>query len=222
MTPDLPPGVESLGDQLEEAAARDIAERPRRRRRVGRFGLPVVAAVVAAAASAGAVRLADRGGDPIEPERGAGGAALQPAADPAVVVASARPDPGGGPPWVLRAYTTPGGRACAQVGRLREGVFGQVQNGRFRALPRSSQATCAAPDARGALIAVERRAAVGLTLVFGLGVDRRAVTVRYGDIRRSVQPVVLGAFLTIFDGADPRQRIVVSSQVEGRVSQRQL
>lgn len=217
MTEKLPPGVEAFGERLEEAVAREVAERPlerRRRRRAHRLALPVATALAAAAASAGAVRIVDRAGEPIEPEPESP-SSLQPAADPAVVVASATPDPGGGPPWVVRAYTTTDGRACVQVGRLRDGAFGQVQNGRFRALPRSAQATCA-PSGEGAVVAVQRHASVNLTLVFGLGVDRSPVTVEYGDVRRRVDPVVLGAFVTVFAGADPRQQVVIRSKVAGK------
>lgn len=225
MTQDLPPGVDDLGRRLEEAAAREIAERPperRGRRRARYLGLPVAAAVVAAAVSAGAVRVVDRAGEPIEPERGAAGGAPRAPQDRSVIAASAVADPAGGPPWVVRAYTTAGGRACAQVGRLREGVFGHVQNGRFRALPASSQGSCARLDARGVLVAVERRPAVNLTIVFGVGVDRSPVTIRYGSERRRVQPRVFGAFLALFEGADPHARVVVRSRVAGRLEARGL
>ena len=223
--PGLPPGVEDLGKRLEAAVARDVAARPRERRwrrRARRLAFPVAAAVVAAAVAAGAVRVVDRAGEPIAPEPGAGGASPGAARDSAVVVASATPDPGGGPPWVVRAYTTPAGRACVQVGRLRKGVFGQVQRGRFRALPASAPAVCEPADSGRPLVVAQRRAAVNLTLVYGLGVDRTPVTVSYGNVRRRVQPVVFGAFVTTFTGADPRRRIVVRSKVGGRIDERRL
>ncbi len=227
---DLPPGLKDFGERLERAARRDIAERAepmarreRRGRRVLRnVGLPVVAAVIAAAASAGAVRLVDREADPIQPEPGAGTTYRAPT-DPSVVEASAVADPAGGPPWVVRAYSTKEGGACAQVGRLRDGVFGQVQGGRFRALPVTPQGSCAGGTDSGPLLAVDRRAGVDLTFVFGLAPGGGAVAITYGKLRRSVEPVgVVGAFLAIFEGSDPDQEIVAGVRVGGVLHEREF
>lgn len=218
---DLPPWLKAFGERLEQAAQDDVAGRAHARRRRGRrllrsAGLPVTAALVAAAASAGAMRLAGGEGDPIAPERDSG--LSQAAADDrAVVEATAVADPGGGPRWVLRASTTTEGGACAQVGQLKDGVFGLVQRGRFRALPPAEQGTCAEVGDRGPLFAVQRRAAVNLTFVFGLAPGADAVDIEYGDVRRRVRPVGLGAFVTIFDGSDPRGPTVV---VRARVGDR--
>ena len=223
---DLPPGLEDFGTCLKEAADRDVAaRRAERRRRRGRWtrniGLPVVAAVAAAAVSAGAVRVADRGGDPIEPETG-GDAVLAPAKDPTVVAASAVANPSGGPPWVLRVYTSATGRECAQIGRLRGGVFGQVQLGRFRPLPSAASGTCAHGGESGPLAVASQLPGQSLTLVFGLAVDRSPVTVRVGGRERRVQPVGFGAFIAVFEGVDRRARIVVRSKVGGRIDERDL
>ena len=218
---DLPPGLKAFGERLEQAARDDVAGRAPARRRRGRrllrnAGLPVAAALVAAAASAGAMRLAGGDGEPIQAERDSG--LTQTAADdPAVVEASAIADPGGGPPWVVRAFTTPEGSACAHVGQLKDGVFGLVQLGRFRALPPSAPGTCASVNDRGPLFAVSRNAAVDLTFVFGLAPGADAVDIEYGDVRRRVRPVGLGAFVTIFDGSDPRKpEVVVRTRVGDR------
>ncbi len=218
----LPPALESLGKRFEAAVAREVAERPRKRRwrrRARRLALPVAAAAAAAVATAGAVRVVDRAGEPIAREPGAG-ASPRAGQEFAVVVASATADPGGGPPWVMRAYPTPGGRACVQVGRLRDGVSGQVRRGRVAALPAS--AVCEPARSVGPLVVAQRRAAANLTLVYGIGVDRSPVTVSDGNVRRRVQPVGFGAFVTILTGADPRRRIVVRSKVAGRIDERQL
>jgi hypothetical protein len=218
---DLPPGLRDFGERLEEVARRDVAERarrrqPRRRRVLRNAGLPVAAAVVAAVVSAGAVRLGDREADSIPAERE--GAGYEAAKDSAVVEASAVADPAGGPPWVLRAFTTKNGRQCVQVGRLRKGAFGQVQGDRFRALPSTAPGSaCSAPNDSGPLFAVSRRPAVNLTFVFGLAPSSKAVMVSYGKLRRSVRPVGLGAFLTIFEGSSPRQRIVARARVGGQL-----
>lgn len=216
---DLPPGLEKFGARLEQAAQRDIAERrgaSRGRRRLRDIGLPLGAALTAAAVSAGAVHLVDRQGAPITPERGSG-TAYQAAKDPAVIEATATANPSGGPPWVVRAYTGPSGRECIQVGRLRDGVFGQVQPDGFRRLPASAQGACASPTARGPLVTVVRRPSMNVTLVFGLAVDRTPVSIRYGAQHRRVRPAGFGAFLAVFDGARLRQPVVIRSRVAGRL-----
>lgn len=222
---ELPPGLDDFGRRLEQAAAREIDEReraraPRRRWRI--LGLPVVAALLAAAVSAGAVKLVDGGaGDPIDPERGSDSARLQAPRDPAVVVSSATDDPAGGPPWVVRAYTDTRGQECVQIGRLRDGVFGEVQGARFRPLPASVPGTCATAAATGPLVAI-RRTGTDRTLVFGLAVDRTTVTVRIGDREQRVRPAGLGAFVAVFEGAAPHEPVVVRSKVNGRTSVRRL
>jgi hypothetical protein len=221
---DLPPGLEDFGQRLREAAERDIADRSvadrlpgqSRRPRLRGIGLPLLAAFAAAGASAGAVRLVDRGGDPIQAERGARAGAAHIAKDPAVVLASATANPSGGPPWVVRAYTDAQGRACVGVGRLRHGVFGQVQNGRFRPLPASVPGTCPEPDTRGPIVAVARRASLNLTLVYGLAVDRNPLTVEVGGRRKRVKPVGLGAFVAVFTGATLGQ-VFVRPKAGGRI-----
>jgi len=232
----LPPGLEDFGVRLEQAAQRDVDARleetarreaeergraERRRSRLRNIGFPLVAALVAASVSAGAVRLADGPGDPIPPEPDAG-TTLQPAEDPAVVVASAVPNPSGGPPWVVRAYTTPSGRECVQVGRLSGGRFGQVQRGRFRALPSSGSATCASSGASGPHIAIARHASTNLTLVYGLAIDRTPVSIRFGTQHRRATPAGFGAFVAVFEGVDPRRRIVVQTRVGGRLDVRRF
>ena len=218
---DLPPGLADFGNRLEQAAEREIQGRRKHRRPRTRWrslGLPVVAALLTGAMSAGAVRLVDGGtGPPIEPERAGSSAHLQAPRDPAVVVATSTDDPAGGPPWVVRAFTNAVGQECVQVGRLRNGVFGQMQDERFRPLPASAPGTCATADARGPLIAV-RRSGLRRTVVFGLAVDRAPVTVRVGTRSQRVRPAGLGAFLAVFAGVARDESIVVRSSVDRRTS----
>jgi len=210
----LPPGLDDFGERLEQVAERDIEGRRRPRRRLRGVGLPVTAAVLAAAVSAGAVRLADRGdGPPVAPERGDSAASLQAANDPSVVVKSAVEDPKGGPPWVVRAYANADGADCAQVGQLRDGRLGRQRRGEFRELPASATGTCAGADADEPLIGVRHEG--DLTIVFGLAADRDPVTVRVGDRVRRVRPVGLGAFVAVFDGGVD-ERVEVRSRVRGR------
>jgi len=228
---DLPPGLKELGARLEQAAARDVREREseRRRRHERRrharwrsLALPVVAALLAAAVSAGAVRFVDSGsGDPIQAEGGDVGAQLQAPRDPAVVVASRAEDPMGGPPWVVRAFTNAAGDECVQVGRLRNGIFGQVQDGRFRPLPATAPGTCGKAEGRAPLIAV-RYSSSRRAVVFGLAVDRAPVSVHVGAREQRVRPAGLGAFVVVFADVPRDEPIVVRSSVDGEVSIRRL
>lgn len=221
MTPqDLPPGLEDFGVRLAKVAELRIEEerRARKRKRWRGFVLPVVAVMVTAAAGAGAVKVVDNQdkGEPLKPAPDNGDPTLQPAKDPAVVRSSAVADPDGGPPWVLRFYTSGAGGSCVQVGRLRDGDFGQVQRGEFRKLPSSAPGQCAEPDDRGPLIAIEQRG-TERTIVYGLAVDRDApVTVSVGDERKRVQPAGLGAFVTVFAVGDRTLPVVVTSKAGGR------
>ena len=107
--------------------------------------------------SAGAVKLVDGGkGDPIAPDSGDDSARLQAPRDPAVIVSSATDDPGGRAAVGRPPFTNTAGRGCVQVGRVRDGVFGQIQQGRFRPLPASAPGTCASAAATGPLVAVRR------------------------------------------------------------------
>jgi hypothetical protein len=63
---------------------------------------------------------------------------------------------------------------------------------------------------------------VDLTIVYGLALDRGAVTVQVGHVQRRVRPVGLGAFLALFENADPHARVVVTSKAAGRTIVRRL
>ncbi|MEA2218885.1 MAG: hypothetical protein QOJ35_1511 [Solirubrobacteraceae bacterium] len=220
---ELPPGLEEFGLRLRDAAARDVEERRRahRRRRLRNLGLPLAAALVTAGVSAGAALVGDNGGAPIPstPDAGSLGAAK----DPAVVVASAVRDPAGGPPWVVRAYTNPAGRECVQIGRLRDGVFGQVVAGSFHALPASAPGTaCATLGARRPFIVSERRGATRLTLVYGLAAGQAPLTVRVGDRTRTAKPAGFGAFVAVVPGAGRDDLVVVRWRDGGRIHTRRI
>ena len=211
----LPPGLEDFGERLRAAAevanAQDAvsggAAGPARSR------LSVGAAMATAAVGAGAVKLADRGGEDIELDPGTKRSERAPK-DPSVAAASATADPEGGPPWVVRVFFERG-NACVMAGRLQDGDFGQVQRGEFRRFPASAPGTCAAPGAKGPVMAAQRNGTTS-TVVFGVGVDNALVKITFDGATQSVKPVSLGAFLAVFPGGDRDAPIVVRARAGGR------
>lgn len=197
---DLPPGLDDFGFRLRDAAERN----QRRRQRAGvsswlkKLVFPVTVTALTVAAGAGAIGLvSNEQGPGIRAERG-DGAGLDAPTDPAVITSSTVRDPAGGAPWVVRAYTNRDGEECVQVGRLQNGVFGQVQEQRFRALPPDAPGVCGPASRRRSLVAIERRTDPARTIVYGLAASRQPVVVSLASRTRRSEPAALGAFLTVF------------------------
>lgn len=196
--PDLLPSLRELGDRLGDAAVREIAgehERPRRRR--FRWRPFLFGGLVATLVGAGAVTATDvftGSGDPLPSEQ-------QPAAQSGVLRDSAAADPSGGLPWAVRVFVDDQDRECLQLGRLRDGVLGQVESGRFR--PFSGRPNGACGDLRRAPVfaVVERRVQpAARTIVFGLTRSTQKVRIRMSGRERLISPGALGAYLTVYEG----------------------
>ena len=128
-----------LGEQLDEAAARQIAAAdharlPRRRGRHTAWLAALVLTPVVAATAFAAASLLDTG-DPVtvrsgEPVEGKGLGTVVPGT--ANLVIDDVEDPDGGLPWGLRTFHTSRGFACLQLGRVQDGKLGQLgQDGAF-------------------------------------------------------------------------------------------
>jgi hypothetical protein len=218
---ELPPGLRDLGEQLREAAGRDIEieRRVAQRLRRGRWRRWLIVAVAAIASAGGiaiAQRLLDRSG-PGEPRdriqrRDA------PAADPGVVVTSARPDPDGGPPWALRVFTNAQGLECVAIGRLRDGALGTYDEMRmFRKLPTVVPGTCDELDRTGLVIAINRRPQPEpRTIVYGLARGRSPVRVTIGGETHALRPGALGSFIDVRAGHLDLRGATVSTSIDGR------
>jgi hypothetical protein len=196
----LPPGLAKFGRHLEDVGRHDREEELREARRGKRHrfrALPttVAVAVLAGGVAAGATALLDDNGPPINREPD-GGDSVAPV-DASVVAATRTADPGGGLPWILRVFTNARGDECVVLGRLKRGRFGQVQQGRFRALPASTPGLCDNAERSGLLTFLDRRAAPPRTAVYGITKGTGLVTVRLGDTERRVAPVALGAYLVV-------------------------
>jgi hypothetical protein len=224
---ELPPVLRDLGDQLREAAARDIEveRRVSQRLRSGRWRrrlFVALAALVSAGGIAVAQRLLDHSGpdhprDRIQrPDR--------PAADPGVIVSSAVPDPGIGPPWALRVFTNTEGMECVALGRLRNGALGTYDETRtFRKLPAFVPGTCERLDRAGLLVLVQRRAwPDSRTIVYGLARDGHRVRVTIGGVTHMLRPAGFGSFIDVRAGRLNLSGAKVSTSVAGRTVTRGL
>lgn len=201
--PELPPGLAEFGRHLDEVARHDREEDLRKARRSKRHRLralpvTVAAAVLAGGIAAGATAVLSHNGSPIDREP-KGGDMIAPV-DPSVVAATRTADPGGDLPWILRVFTNARGEECVVLGRLKQGRFGQLQQGRFRALPASTPGLCDNAARSGLLAFLDRRAVPPTTAVYGLTKSTGSVTVRVGAIERRVTPVALGAYLVVVAG----------------------
>ena len=150
---------------------------------------------------------------------------ITPAADPGIVTNSAVADPGGGPPWAVRVFTSPAGLDCVTLGRLKDGKLGTYDQSRtFRALPARSSGVCEPLAQTGLLAAVQYYAAAPQrTIVFGLARDRRPVRITVGGETRTVTPGGLGSFVDVRTGLFRREGGAdVSTTADGRTFRREL
>lgn len=196
---DLLPSLRELGDRLGDAAAREIASEhdgpPRRRR--PRWQPYLLGGVVATLVAAGGVTATDvftGSGDPVPEERSS-------SSQSGVLTDSAVPDPAGGLPWAVRVFVDPRGRECLQLGRLRDGALGTVQNGQFRPYQGRPNGSCA-DLGKVPLVAVvdQRSEPTARTVVFGFSRVRGPVTIRIGGASRRVTPGALGAYVAVYEG----------------------
>jgi hypothetical protein len=123
--------LDRLERELEAAAERQIAARPRRRRwPLGVFGVTVAFGVAAGAWAATALLSP---GKPVPFGFGrpvAGEAQGAPLPGTVKFLTTTVADPAGGPPWGMRYWETDRKYACVQVGRVYEGKLGQITGGR--------------------------------------------------------------------------------------------
>lgn len=224
---DLPPALRDLGEQLRKAAERDIEveRRVAQRLRTGRWRrwlFVAVAALVSAGGIAVAQRLLDRSGPDHPRDR------IQrrdaPAADPGVVVSSAMPDPGRGPPWALRVFTNTEGLECVALGRLRDGALGTYDESRtFRRLPAVVAGTCEDLDRVDLLVTVRQRSQPDLrTIVYGLARGRRPVHITIGGRTHTVRPGAFGSFVDVRAGRLNLRGATASTSAGGRIVRRDL
>jgi len=217
-----PPAFEDLRAQLVAAAERDNAAAQRERVPWWRrLRIPVIAAVVGlTAASAGVATYFTGSGDPLPKEAAVRGGSPS---EPGVLADSAAPDPiQAAPAWVLRLSSNEDGRDCIELGRLKDGQFGQMTGRVFRAQPHSN-ALCVALNSDPLLVSVFQRREPPRTVVYGISRDRRPVTVRVGTATRTLRPGGLGAFIGVLAGTpDISDATATTTAPSGRTVTRRI
>jgi hypothetical protein len=194
---DMLPALRSVGDQLHEAARRELAPAQRRRQRRRRILVIAVGLLLLAAAVAGAARLIAVG-EPVNDTRQ--GDELAPREPGQIVVRASDPD--GGLPWAARAYTSRDGRECIIVGRQRGFSLGVIKDGAFHAFPPDARGVCGELAQTGRLqSAVTFTEPQVRTVVFGrTKAGTTAVRVEGPGRPRDVRVGPAGAFLLLYDG----------------------
>lgn len=146
------------------------------------------------------------------------------AGPPTRMVGSGAADPSGGPPWALRGHRSADGRLCLEVGRARDGRFGDARaDGKVSERDTHPEAgMCVDPDAEPAQMALNQYPAADgqgqRTVLFGV-VDDPVGAVRVTVAGREHRPPVSdGAFVLAFDGRlDPDAVDVHLELKDGRV-----
>jgi hypothetical protein len=194
---DMLPALRSVGDQLHEAARRELAPAQRRRRRRRRVLVIAIGLLLLAAAVAGAARLIAVG-EPVNDTRQ--GEELAPREPGRIVVRASDPD--GGLPWAARTYTSRDGRECILAGRQRGFTLGVIRGGSFHAYPPDARGVCGDLASTGLLQSSVTFTEPQLrTVVFGRtkpGVT--SVLVEGPGRPREVRVGPDGAFLLLYDG----------------------
>jgi hypothetical protein len=205
---DMFPALRSVGDQLHEAARRELAPVQRRRRR-RRILAIAIATLLVIAAAAGAARLIGVG-EPVKGTKQPAG--LAPNAPGRIALRVSDP---GGLPWGARVYTSKDGRPCIVAGQLRGFSIGVVRGGTFHPYPASNIGVCGEVSRVGfvfdALTFHEPRTR---SIVYGRtrpGV--RAITVEVpGSGPRRVRIGRDGAFLLLYDAPVKANEVRITAE----------
>ena len=201
-------------DELQSELERAIDARGRAF--LGRMPKALVVALVISAVGAGVVgaallTVANRElPQPAPEERRLG---LEPVPGSGSIEAQA-PDPGGGPPWVVRVYRVRGGETCTQVGQLVEGRIGLASRFGFR---RTSSGGCGfRPPTRKDPLTIgfathDGGAKVGYpgrTIVDGIAAgDVTTVVASAAQSTRRLRPSPRGYFLAVYPARVARVRV---------------
>ncbi|MDA0160078.1 hypothetical protein OM076_07380 [Solirubrobacter ginsenosidimutans] len=193
---------DSIRDQLLEAARRDLAVAPRRRRFSWRWrgaGLAVVA-LLGVSVAAGATDLISVGA-PL-PDGSVKVPRYAPRGGSQVKLVVKAPDPDSELAWGAGIYTSSGGQPCIIAGQVRGVSLGRVRDGRFRPYEQGTTGACGSlRHLRLFSDALTIRETPPRTILYGRAQPSvRSVSINDDGRRRSVRPGPGGAFLFVVRG----------------------
>lgn len=194
------PELRDLGEQLHDAARREIQTDRRRRRAPRRTLMTALAGVlVLAVGVAGAALIAV--GPPLTDHLGMP-QGLKPATTGPTAVTLSVPDPAASERWGVRIYTSRSDLDCIVAGLERNSRIGLVERGVFR--PYADDITGACGDlAQGSfyLSLVDAREPAARTLVYGRAAARvKRIEINVNGAPRHTRPGPGGAFLFVLTG----------------------
>ena len=193
---------DSLRDQLRDAARRELAVIPRRRRSKRRWrgaGL-VVVALLGVSVAAGATDLISVG-TPL-PDRSMNAPRYAPGGGGQVELVIKASDPDAALGWGAGIYTSKDGQDCVLAGQVRGVSLGRERDGRFRPYEKGTTGACGHLDRLPILIdALTVRGPQPRTIVYGRArPTTRSVSLNDDGKRRSMRPGPGGAFLFVVRG----------------------
>jgi hypothetical protein len=147
---------------------------------------------------------------------------------PAPVVVGARaPDPAGGPDWAVRTYVSRRGGLCAELGRLRGDVFGDVgADGAFAPRHEGATGTCAGDPSERLVAAIRHAPATdgeaARTVLFGAsgrGLRELRVSPR-GEPGLDLAVGARGSFVAVFAGIRPERELPLAASFRDGAAER--
>ncbi len=195
------PELKRLGEQLHNAARRDIqAERHRTRRAPRRVVITALACLLTISAVAGAAVLIATG--PLLRDHPGMPRELKPAAPGPTTLAVTESDPAASGQWGARIYTSRSGDDCIVAGWLHNSVLGRIEQGVFRPYADDVTGACGDLDNGGFFLSLTMTSEpASRTLVYGRAPDQdTAIEITVDRSTRAADPGPGGAFLFVLNG----------------------
>jgi hypothetical protein len=188
------PALTELRESLREAAKRDIAAHPKRRRRRRPVLFVALGLVLCGGAAAGAAQLLSTG-EPVKSPYTPAKRYESPNGYHVVLKAHAPVLP-----WGVAIYTTRDGQECIIYGRVNGAALGLLQDGKFHPYARNHSAACRDIDRRPYFFS-DLSFRDGMTLLYGrVGGGKTTFTVVVDGKSFSTRVGEGGAFLFVFKG----------------------
>ncbi len=198
---DMIPDLQRLGEQLHNAARRDIhAERHSTRRGPRSILITALACLLATSAVAGAAVLLATG--PLLRDHPGMPPELKPATPSRTPVVVTAPDPTDPGQWGARIYTSRSGDDCVVAGWLHNSVLGRIERGVFRPFADNVTGACGDLKRGGFFLSLTVTSEpASRTLVYGRAPDHdTAIEITVDGSTRAVDPGPGGAFLFVLNG----------------------